>query len=271
MLLSTPRTRFDLTSPRYIGPTRTAAAADEVYVVDLRSDTLDLLTRGFDGSLSGFPNACRYGAYSPSVSSDGTEVAFDSCADNLVFGDGNSASDVFAAGQLTPVSSTAPPQSPALLPAPLLTPSAKLTVTVKLTGASLQVQTVLPRAGRVTAFAHWSEHFTRHGSHAAHTAGHTVASASTTASHSGLPLPRLSPSHRYLLAARRPGGLPLTLTVTLRSPAYPTPLSRTLRLSFIQKSARTRRARHSHPAPRRRRLAPHRHTRARTTTRRGHR
>src|SRR5262249_4155235 len=48
--LASPRTRFDLQSPSYLGPARPGlASGNELYVIDHRNGTLDLVSYAYNG------------------------------------------------------------------------------------------------------------------------------------------------------------------------------------------------------------------------------
>jgi len=74
----------------------------DVFIKDLASGTITLATLGLDGPANG-------SSFHPSLSADGNTVAFESTASNLIPGDTNGQSDVFAetlAAAPTPVSTT---------------------------------------------------------------------------------------------------------------------------------------------------------------------
>jgi WD40-like Beta Propeller Repeat len=109
---TTQRTIFPLGAPTYISPPAPVATAQELFDVDLSNDTLTRVTQGYEGGVSEPAGAP---AGSPSFSSDGNVLAFASSAYNLVYGDGNGASDAFVvkrerfpAGAVAQLISTAP-------------------------------------------------------------------------------------------------------------------------------------------------------------------
>lgn len=229
VLLSTSRTRFDLTSPRYIGPPRPAAAAgNEIYAINLAQDTLDLITRGYDGSFADYPSACRNSSQAPALSADGGVAVFDSCADNLVWGDGNGASDVFSATALAPVSTQAPAQQPAGLPWLPLDPAWVLRLTTRvLPSGMLELDVVVPAPGRLSAMAWARVPGARH-----RLVRRLVAKAHLTAGAGGLQELRLVVSRRYRALARRRSGLPVQVRLSFHSAGGHAGLARVLALRF---------------------------------------
>lgn len=100
------RTVFPLGTPAYVS-TPLAAPAEEsgpqqTYNVDLANDTLTRVTQGFSGGPTELVHVPERGfAGSMSFSANGNELAFSSVAPNLVYGDGNQASDVFVVDRKT--------------------------------------------------------------------------------------------------------------------------------------------------------------------------
>jgi hypothetical protein len=127
----TQRTRFLLPALHLTSDVRTTQGINDLYLVNLHAGTIERATRGFrgedsDGNVLG----------TPSLSDDGTRVAFLSGATNLFFGDANGRTDAFVAdwqAVAPPVSDPEePPEAAEPLPAPTpAPPSRKLAVSVR--------------------------------------------------------------------------------------------------------------------------------------------
>lgn len=106
---TTRRSEFALGSPAYVSTALAEPGESELYDVDLHDDTLTRVTHGYEGGPSEqahpsllqcpgdedpYCNPITIGAQSPSLSADGQQVAFSSTASNLVYGDGNSPSNI---------------------------------------------------------------------------------------------------------------------------------------------------------------------------------
>ena len=78
----------------------------ELYLVDLASDTMERAVLGLEGAE---PNGST--ASNPTLTEDGSTVAFVSGASNLIFGDSNGFSDAFTATLQAPAGTAAPPSS----------------------------------------------------------------------------------------------------------------------------------------------------------------
>jgi WD40-like Beta Propeller Repeat len=102
LAFSTRRTQFILGSPALVSPPAGEPGLDELFDVDLADDTLTRVTHGYSGlgEPAEHPHTPRAageepydepgdGALSPSLSADGSIVAFSSTASNLVYGDAN--------------------------------------------------------------------------------------------------------------------------------------------------------------------------------------
>jgi WD40 repeat protein len=86
------RDDFVLSEPRPIGAFRPFPSASDLYVIHLADGTLERAVVGYEG---GDPEGSI--STNPSLSRDGSAVAFTSSAPNLIFGDANQLSDAFAA------------------------------------------------------------------------------------------------------------------------------------------------------------------------------
>lgn len=91
---ATARTVFPLGSPALVSPPEATSFLDELYSADLSDETLTRVTAGYEGQRTeAAPGEDSTG--SPSFSADDSLLAFSSTEDNLVYGDGNAASDAF--------------------------------------------------------------------------------------------------------------------------------------------------------------------------------
>ncbi len=96
------RNAFVLAEPVPVGSFSKEAKQSELYVINLSTDTLERTITGLEGAeLNGSVLA------NPTISADGSSVAFVSAASNLISGDANGVSDAFAASLQAPVG-TAP-------------------------------------------------------------------------------------------------------------------------------------------------------------------
>ncbi len=101
----TARTKFTLPSLSQAGAPRTVPEAQDLYVVDLKARSVERATRSFG---EGDINAPVSGE--PTVSADGSRIAFVSFASNLFFGDSNQRSDAFVISR-QPAPEGPPPDS----------------------------------------------------------------------------------------------------------------------------------------------------------------
>jgi len=86
----TARTKFTLPSLTQVGTPRTVAEAQDVYAIDLESRRIERATRSYT---EGDIDSAVVGE--PTLSGDGSRIAFASFAGNLFFGDSNQRSDAF--------------------------------------------------------------------------------------------------------------------------------------------------------------------------------
>lgn len=103
LALATVRTQFVLPALRLLGEPRAVPGPRELYVVDLHDRTLDRVTRAYGGGDIGADVL-----NGPTISGDGSRVAFTSFAGNLFFGDANQTTDAFVA-QRQPEGPPVPP------------------------------------------------------------------------------------------------------------------------------------------------------------------
>jgi len=98
------RDSFVLPEPQPIGSFRPLATASDLYVINLRADTLERAVVNYEG---GDPNGSV--SIDPTLNQDGSTVAFVSAASNLIYGDANGFPDAFTATLQAPGGTAAPP------------------------------------------------------------------------------------------------------------------------------------------------------------------
>lgn len=262
--LSTQRTRFDLASPSYVGPPRPQTAlGNELYILDRARDTLGLVTLGFDGSFADYAGACAGGTLSPSLSADGSLAVFDSCADNLVFGDGNGTSDVFAAARLGSSTRSAPMLGATVPLGPVaLTPLWLLRATARaLADGSLELDIVVPGGGNVSVVASARvQSRPARGRHRALTVNRAVAAAHGSAPGGGLMTLRLNLGAAYSGLARRAAGLHATARLAFSASDGGAPLNDTIAVTFRVRQTRSSRTARGHVRKRRSSTGATRHS-----------
>lgn len=246
---STQRTVFPLGSPTYVSAPAAAAGAQELFDIDLANDTLTRVTHSYEGGGSEPANALTG---SPSFSSDGDTLAFSSAAYNLVYGDGNGASDAFVVRRRH-FSTAAPAQYVSPPPAnPTARPDWSLGLsTHSRADGSVLLEADVPSAGTLSAGAHSAvrarrcAHAQRRSCRRAGTtvATRTVASRVVRPRTVGLALAVLKLSGRYGSLAKRPGGLSAYVNVVFTAPGHPK-LHQRIAVTF----RRTLKARNAHRA-----------------------
>jgi Tol biopolymer transport system component len=97
------RNAFVLSEPAPSGSFSTTGQQSELDVIDLSTDTLERAIVGLEGAE---PNGST--ANNPTLSADGSTLAFVSAASNLIFGDANDAADAFTAILQVPGGTAAP-------------------------------------------------------------------------------------------------------------------------------------------------------------------
>jgi WD40-like Beta Propeller Repeat len=247
---TTERTIFPLTPPVLITPQVTTTASSQLYEVDLRSNTLALVSEGYEGS------PAEEDVYSPAFSGNGDTLVFASEARNLVYGAVNAGgSDVFATSTETAVEAAGQQSIPSLSPDPLPAPQWLISATAR-RGAqgSLLLEVTVPGAGALRASASASVPVTvasgksanRRGAHksaaARRTSRHgaaarmtivtrTLAVARTLTAAPGLVQLRLLPAGRYRALEESRGGLYATISIAFTAPGHRT-LTQTLQVNF---------------------------------------
>jgi hypothetical protein len=104
LALTTQRDSFVLPAPAPIGSFRPQPTTRDLYVIHLGANTLERAVLGYE---SGEPNESV--SLEPTLSQDGSTVAFVSSASNLIYGDANGFPDAFAATVHGPGGTGAPP------------------------------------------------------------------------------------------------------------------------------------------------------------------
>jgi hypothetical protein len=263
---TTRRTDFPLGSPTYVSTTAPQAGIEELFDADLASDTLTRVTHGFTGETIPSERSASDeegdGAASPSFSKSGNVLSFSSSADNLVYGDGNDASDAFLVDRVVFTGSTPQqyvsgvPAPPAVMPAwrlyAVAEPKASGTVVLYATvpgpghlsvgaTATVPVTFTVTRAARARARAHRAQ-----ARRALST--RSVASAAANVPATGGDMQELTltlaPSYRAL--AQRAGGLYAAITLRFTAPGHPA-LSTSLHISF-RRTTPAHHARSAHKA-----------------------
>lgn len=103
LAITTIRTRFVLPALQLLGEPRPVPGPRELYVVDLQERTLERVTRSLAG---GDIDASVLDG--PTISADGSRIAFASFAGNLFHGDANQRADAFVATRLPDVGAGEP-------------------------------------------------------------------------------------------------------------------------------------------------------------------
>jgi Tol biopolymer transport system component len=242
---STLRTTFPLGSPAYVTAPAGNAGAQELFDVDLANDTLTRVTQGYEGGVS---EPAKATVSSPSFSADGNTLAFASTAYNLVYGDGNGASDAFLvkrkrfASAIVQQSVSPAPGNPSIAPDWRLTLSAhsrrdgSVLLEVAVPGAgslratarsALRVRTSRARAGRRGRSG-------RGSSTAVVTRQVAAATKAVPAGGSGFASLRLLAAPRYRALAARRGGLSSSIAVTFTAPGHKALRAR-ITVAFVHK------------------------------------
>jgi Tol biopolymer transport system component len=105
IVFTTPRDNFVLPEPQPIGSFRPSPTASDLYLIHLGEDTLERAVLSDEG---GDPNGSI--AVNPTLSENGSTIAFASSSSNLIFGDANGVSNAFTVTREL-AGGTAPPPS----------------------------------------------------------------------------------------------------------------------------------------------------------------
>jgi Tol biopolymer transport system component len=246
------RTVFPLGSPSYVSPPLAAPTEEsgpqELYDVDFTNDTLTRVTHGFDGGPTESPARGGVSSLSgsPSFSADGNRLAFSSNASNLVYGDGNGASDVFVVDRkhfgATAVQQyiSPPPANPTGEADWLLGVIAR-----SRRDGSVVLEVFVPGPGRVQAAAESAVLVSsvrgaragRHGRGASRqraarsVAIRTVATAARASGREGLVVVPLVLAPRYRSLSLAPGGQSAMVSLAFSAPGHPL-LQRRIAVTF---------------------------------------
>jgi Tol biopolymer transport system component len=260
------RTVFPLGSPTYVSPPLAAPAEEsgpqEIYNVDLSNDTLTRVTRGFNGGPTESTHVVESSFVgSPSFSADGTRLAFSSLAPNLVYGDGNEASDVFVVDRERFSSAavqqyiSAPPANPTIQPGWLLGVSAR-----SRRDGSVVLYVFVPGSGQLRASAQSAvleaaaqpARGSRHRGRTSHrhartvVAMRTVAAAARNSGGEGLLQVPLVLAPRYRALALRQGGQSASVSLLFSSPGH-APVKGSIAVTFLDPLGSHQRAKkHTH-------------------------
>jgi Tol biopolymer transport system component len=150
---TTARDDFVLPEPHPVGAFRPLPTANDLYVIHLGENTLERAVVNYEG---GDPNGSI--SVNPTLTADGSTVAFTSSASNLIFGDANDANDAFTASLQAPAGLAAPSAEVNELQSGFSlssTASPELGLHVKRAkGGGLILLVETPGAGRLSAQAH---------------------------------------------------------------------------------------------------------------------
>jgi Tol biopolymer transport system component len=249
------RDDFVLPEPDPVGAFRSFPTVGDLYVVHLGANTLERAVVGYEG---GDPN--RSVLVDPTLSQDGSTVAFVSAATNLKFGDGNGFPDAFAATFQAPGGTSVQPTSVNAgsggftlnaLSSPELGVSVRR---AKDGGITLLVET--PGPGKLTAKARGSipkaaSGKTARKARASSAVAHAskakpkkkkapppvlLASASATARSEGTTTLTLHISAKYVKDLKRAGKLKANITIVFTPPAPAEALSDEVPATFVSAS-----------------------------------
>jgi WD40-like Beta Propeller Repeat len=249
------RTVFPLGSPSYVSPPLAAPAEEsgpqEIYNVDLANDTLTRVTHGFSGGPTQLVHVVERGfAGSPSFSADGDTLAFSSVAPNLVYGDGNQASDAFVVDRAQFGANSVqqyispPPAGPSGAPGWLLGVRAH-----SRRDGSVVLEVFVPGAGQLRAAAHsavlvslaQSARGSRRRGHSTHGRIHTAVAMRTVAANARasrgeglLQIPLVLARHYRGLALKR-GGQSAIVSLQFSAPGH-TLVRASLAVTFVDPS-----------------------------------
>jgi Tol biopolymer transport system component len=106
IVVATQRTTYLLPGLSFVGAPRALAQNRDLYVLDLSANTIERVTRAYDGGDSQGDVTTQ-----PTISADGSRIAFVSGATDLFFGDANNQPDAFAVTRQAPPSPP-PPVTP---------------------------------------------------------------------------------------------------------------------------------------------------------------
>ncbi len=249
------RDSFVLPEPDPIGAFRALPTASDLYVINLRANTLERAVVNYEG---GDPNGSV--SLDPTLTQDGSTVAFVSAASNLIYGDANGFPDAFAATLQGPGGTAAPPAgvnagSGGFSLSGVSSPELGVSVRrAKDGGVTLLVET--PGPGKLTAKAHGSipkagSAKTARKARASSAAARVskakpkkkkapppvvLSSASTTARSEGTTTLTLHISAKYVKDLKHAGKLKANITIAFTPPAPAEALSDEVTATFVSTS-----------------------------------
>jgi Tol biopolymer transport system component len=233
---TTSRDDFVLPQPQPVGAFRPLPTANDLYVVHLAEDTLQRAVLSDEG---GDPNGSI--SVNPSLSEDGSTLAFTSSASNLVFGDANISSDAFTATLQAPVGIAVPSAEVNATKggfslSATATPELGLHVRHGKDG-SLILLVETPGPGKLTAQAH-GKIITKVGKKSRERKV-ALARASGVARAEGTTTLTLRVASKYATAVKRTGGLAVSIAVDFTPPAPAEALASEANSTFLSATRRT--------------------------------
>jgi hypothetical protein len=235
--LTTLRDRFLLRPPNPVGTFRRNPDAEDVYLIDLRANTIERVTRAYDGSDSNADALPQL-----TIDDDGGAIAFGSSAANLFFGDANGRPDVFASfRQAEPAATGGVPEQPFVEP-PLpdvqaFADAPELDVTPRtLSGGRIELLVDVPEDGAVAAVAK-----TLPSTKRKKTKQQTIANTSKDDGKAPTVTLVLTPKPKFLRYIRKGTSLAAAAQVTFRpASAASQGQQRNIRLRFAWKKKRSK-------------------------------
>jgi hypothetical protein len=209
LAFTTSRTTFPHSPPALVTPELSQVGFNQLYVVDLKAGTMELVSLGYDGQpANGLVDA-------PTFSAANGPIAFASAATNLVYGglsDITGGEEIFVTTELHP---PAVPGHQTVGPGPkghTFIPEWKIGSKVRhLPDGGVAVHVTVPGAGRVLAAATTSPE----------AGGMHLARAQVRAAGLGTVILRLIPAHRYRRLIDRTGGMYAVVRITFRATGHP--------------------------------------------------
>jgi Tol biopolymer transport system component len=244
LAFSSSRTRFVLAVPALLGTVRAFADGRDVYVVDLAANTLERVTRAYDGGDSGGDSG------TPALNADGSLVAFPSNAGNLFFGDANDRPDVFVARLQSEAATEEPqPEPPPVPPAaiPVLPPEpapprpALRVSHRRLADGRVQLSVAVPEAGAIDAAARARLQVRSQAGRRPRTVERTIARSRARTTRRTTIRVMLTPGRAYASRVRSRSGLVALARVEFRPTGGGRRLAKSLRVTFVRRQATPRR------------------------------
>ncbi|HEX6781649.1 MAG TPA: hypothetical protein VF125_06410 [Solirubrobacterales bacterium] len=233
LAVTTVRTRFVLPALQMLGEPRAVPGPRELYAVDLQARTIERVARSYDEGDIGADVL-----NGPTLSADGSRIAFASFAANLFFGDANATTDAFVAERTPEEPPTPPPPAPGAGLQSTVEDDHGPSIAVRvrqLADGAVQLTVSVPAAGGVRAVAKAAAGRPRRQ----RTLGTATARARGTA-RSEVKLV-LRPVGRYRAELRRRGRIPGRAVVTYVASRGGRRASATRSIAFRQAPASSRR------------------------------